>query len=145
MLVRLLYASRAAKGIDDKLIDSILHCSQENNLKHGISGVLCMDHHTDLFLQVLEGSRPAVNRLFGNIGRDPRHQDVMLLDFAEIKERRFSGWRMGSVHLDKVNLSTILRFSETARLDPYTMSGAGALALIEELTNSAAIVGREAR
>jgi hypothetical protein len=145
MLVRLLYASRTAKAIDDKLIDAILHCSQENNLVHGITGVLCLDHRTGLFLQVLEGARPAVNRLFTNIMKDPRHDNVLLLMFDEIEERRFPGWRMGSVDLNKINLSTILRFSETSQLDPYAMSGSSALALIEELTNSAAIVGREIR
>jgi len=145
MLVRLLYSSRVIGGIDDALIDAVLECSQANNLDHGITGVLCIDHHTGTFLQVLEGARPAVNQLYTNIMRDTRHQDVFLLLFNEIEERGFSGWRMGSVDLNKVNLSTILRFSETARLDPPSMTGASALALIEELTDSAAIVGREVR
>lgn len=144
MLVRLLYASRSVKGIDDELIESILECSQTNNLEYGITGVLCLDQLSNIFLQVIEGARPAVNSLLRNLMIDPRHADVLLLDFAEIEERKFAGWRMGSVDLNKVNLSTILRYSETAKLDPYTMSGSGALALIEELTASAAIVGRDA-
>ena len=85
MLVRLLYASRAVDGIDEELVDAILERSQDNNRIHGITGVLCMDRQSDLFLQVLEGARPAVNTLFGNIMRDPRHHDVLLLDFAEIE------------------------------------------------------------
>lgn len=145
MLVRLLYSSRVVGGIDDALIDSILECSQANNLDHGITGVLCIDPQSGIFLQALEGARPAVNRLYGNIMRDTRHQDLFLLLFDEIEQRGFPGWRMGSVDLNKVNLSTILRFSETARLDPTSMSGSSALALIQELTNSAAIVGREVR
>ena len=44
-----------------------------------------------------------------------------------------------------VNLSSTLRFSETSMLDPYTMTGSGALALLEELTESAAIIGRDNR
>jgi len=75
----------------------------------------------------------------------PRHADVLLLDFAEIEERRFPGWRVGSVNLNAVNLSTILRFSETSVLDPYTMTGSAATALLEELTESAPIVGRDKR
>lgn len=145
MLVRLLYSSRATRAIDDAFLDSILEQAKRANLEHGLTGVLCIDPQTNTFLQVLEGARPEVNRLYGNLLRDDRHEDVLLLEFSEIAERGFSGWRMGSIDLTKVNLSTILRFSETAKLDPASMSGASALALIEELTSSAAIVGRESR
>jgi hypothetical protein len=82
-----------------------------------------------------------VNRLYANIVRDRRHIDVTLLDFAEIEERRFAGWRMGTVDLNKVNRSSILRYSEKGELDPFSMSGRRALALLEELASSAAIVG----
>ena len=50
---------------------------------------------------------------------------------------------MGSVDLKRINLSTILRFSEKAVLDPFSMTGAGALALLEELVSTAAIVSRD--
>ena len=96
-----------------------------------------------MFLQVLEGGRAAVNTLYGTIVRDPRHRDVTLLDYAEITERRFAGWRMGSVSLNRVNVGTILRFSESPVLDPFSMSGPASLALLEELTSTAAIVGRD--
>jgi len=96
-----------------------------------------------VFLQVLEGGRTAVNALYGTIVRDPRHREVTLLDYAEITERRFAGWRMGSVSLNRVNVGTILRFSESPVLDPFSMSGGATLALLEELTSTAAIVGRD--
>lgn len=145
MLTRLLYASRATKAIDEALVQSILDESRENNVEHGVTGVLCIDPAGQYFLQVIEGARAAVNRLYGNIARDSRHSDLMLLHFEEIEERHFSAWRMGTVDLNKVNLSTILRFSETAKLDPYSMSGTAAMALVEELTNTAAIVSRDGR
>ena len=64
-----------------------------------------------------------MNELYGHILRDPRHKDVTLLDYAEIGERRFATWRMGNVNLNRVNLGTVLRFSETPVLDPFRMSG----------------------
>ena len=143
MLVRLLYASRAAKGIDDALVASILESSQKHNAEHGITGILCTYSQGNVFLQVLEGGRAAVNALYGTIARDPRHRDVTLLDYAEITERRFANWRMGSVNLSRVNLGTILRFSESPVLDPFSMSGHATLALLEELMSTAAIVSRE--
>ena len=143
MLVHLLYTSRAPDGIDDALMYSILEQSRRRNLEHGITGILCTYPETGVFLQAIEGARDPVNRLYGNIVRDRRHTDVTVLHYAEIEERRFASWRMGSVDLKKVNLSTILRFSEKATLDPFTMTGVGALALLEELASTAAIVSRD--
>ena len=144
MLVRLLYASRSATEIDEPLIASILEHSRKYNLEHGITGILCTASPSNVFLQLLEGGRGAVNALYGNIVRDPRHCDVTLLDYAEITERRFAGWRMGRVNLNRINQGTILRFSESAVLDPFTMSGPTALALLDELTSTSAIASGEA-
>ena len=143
MLVRLVYASLAASEIDHAMIAAILEQSQTYNLEHGITGVLCTYPQGNLFLQVLEGSRAEVNQLYATIVRDPRHRDVTLLDYAEIGERRFATWRMGIVNLNRINLGTVLRFSETPALDPFRMSGKAALALLEELMATAAIVSRD--
>lgn len=142
MLVRLLYASRAVESIGSDLIDEILAQSRTRNVEHGITGMLCVCQGGDVFMQVLEGGRVAVNQLYNNILNDRRHRDVMLLDYAEIGERRFAGWRMGCVDLSKVNVSLVLKYSESPRLDPFSVSGRVALALLEELIDTAAIVGR---
>ena len=139
MLVRLLYASRSKDPITDVMIQDILKQSRANNEAQGITGVLSVYESGDTFLQVLEGGRAQVNALYQKISRDPRHQDVVILHHEDISERRFSAWRMGRVNLSKVNRSTIIRFSETASLDPYTLPGAAALRLLEELVATAAI------
>ena len=143
MLVRLLYASRTTTEIDEALVASILERSRQYNQEHGITGILCTASPGNVFLQLLEGGRAAVNTLYGNIVRDPRHTDITLLDYAEISERRFANWRMGRVNLNRVNQGTILRFSENTILDPFSMSGPAALALLEELRTSAALVTRD--
>ena len=140
MLVRLLYASRTTSEIDEALVASILERSRKYNLEHGITGILCTSSPGNVFLQLLEGGRATVNALYGSIVRDPRHQDITLLDYAEIGERRFGSWRMGRVNLNRINQGSILRFSESPVLDPFSMSGETALALLDELTRSAAIV-----
>src|SRR5512134_2418721 len=119
MLVRLLYASRAVAAIGGDLIDEILNESRSHNPEHGITGVLCVCQGGDVFMQVLEGGREEVNRLYGNLLRDPRHRDVTLLDYEEISVRRFAGWRMGRVDLSKVNMTTVLKYSEKPQLDPF--------------------------
>ncbi len=143
MLVRLLYASRSVAPIDEALVASILEKAHEYNAAHGLTGILCTSTEGNVFLQVLEGGRASVNELYGRILRDPRHENVTLLDYEEIGERRFATWRMGNVNLNRVNRGTVLRFSETPVLDPFRMSGKCALALLEELMAGAAIVSRD--
>ena len=140
MLVRLLYASRATSKIDCAAVADIMHLSHEHNPARGITGILC--HSDKVYMQVLEGGREAINTLYATILRDPRHADVILLDYAEIEERRYAGWTMGQANLSKVNASILLRFSVMPEIDPYIMSGKNALALIDELMATAAIVGR---
>ncbi|MBP7745840.1 MAG: BLUF domain-containing protein [Phycisphaerae bacterium] len=140
MLVRLIYASRSTKPINDDMIQNILDQSGRHNVAAGITGVLCVCHG-DIFMQVLEGGREEVNQLYAKLVRDARHTDVTLLDYAEISERRFSSWRMGRVDLDKLNLGIVLKYAEKPQLDPFQLSGRVALALLEELMSTAAIMG----
>jgi len=140
MLVRLLYASRSIRPIGPEVIDSILLQSRKHNPDLGITGILCQSG--DVFMQVLEGGRVPVNQLYNQIVRDPRHQDVAVLHYEEVVERRFAGWTMGQVNLAKVNPSTLLKYCEKPLLDPYSMSGRTSLALLEELIATAQIIGR---
>ena len=48
---------------------------------------------------------------------------------------------MNTPILDLLNPALLLKYSATARLDPYAMSGAVALALLDELVATASIVG----
>jgi hypothetical protein len=140
MLVRLLYASYAAESLTCEAVNSILATSRTHNTLTGITGLLC--YSDKLFIQVLEGGRHEVSTLYNRIARDPRHQQVELLHFEEITERRFADWTMGRVNLTKVNPSLLLKYAESPTLDPGTMSGAQLLALLNELIATAAVMGR---
>lgn len=139
MLVRLLYASRVV-GLGQDTIDSILAQSRQFNPSTGITGILC--YGGGIFLQAIEGGRQAVSELYGHIQKDARHQDVLLLHYEEISERRFGGWTMGQVDTSRVNTNILLKYSERAELDPYNVSGKVSLALLEELMATASIIGR---
>ena len=139
MLVRLLYASRAVDTSSDA-IESILHQSRDHNPSTGVTGVLC--YGSGIFLQALEGGRMAVSQLYGHIQRDPRHKDVVLLQYEEISERRFSGWTMGEVNMNRINAAILLKYAEKPELDPYSVSGSVSMALLEELIATASIIGR---
>src|SRR5512147_2148681 len=137
MLVRLLYASRAAASVDAEALAAIMRQSKQHNAAIGVTGVLCLSE--GLFMQVLEGGRAAVNRLYNRIVADPRHGDVELLVYEEIGERRFAGWAMGEVNLQSLNPALLLKYSETAALDPYAVAGRVSMALFEELAATAAV------
>ena len=140
MLVRLIYVSRAVDQNAKVAIESILEASRSHKLNNGITGILC--HGGDIFLQAIEGGRDAVNKLYNHISQDARHNDVVLLHYEEIRERRFGGWTMGQANLSKLNTSIVLKYSERPEFDPYAVSGDVSLALLEELMATAAIIGR---
>jgi hypothetical protein len=140
MLVRLLYASRAVPAVDQDELVSILKKSKANNLTLGVTGVLCFSE--GIFLQVLEGGRGPVNRLYNRIATDSRHTDVELLCYEEIGERRFAGWSMGQVNMSRLNPALLLKYSERATLDPFSVSGQVSMALFQELMATASIVGQ---
>ncbi|MEY4426675.1 MAG: hypothetical protein RL535_973 [Pseudomonadota bacterium] len=139
MLVRLLYASRAVDA-KPEAIETILSQSRQFNPASGITGILC--YGGGIFLQAIEGGRNAVSDLYGHIQKDVRHKDVVLLHYEEISERRFGGWTMGQVNMEKINSSILLKYAEKPELDPYSTSGTVSMALLEELMATACIIGR---
>ena len=138
MLVRLMYASRAVPSIDHDELHSILRQCKHNNPQHGITGLLCFSG--GIFIQTLEGGRSAVSRLYNRISADPRHTDVVLLSYEEIGERRFAGWAMGQVNMARLNPALLLKYSATATLDPYSVSGKVSMALFDELVATASVM-----
>ena len=137
MLVRLMYASRAAEALRADALGAIVRESTQHNPTVGITGVLCFSG--SIFLQVLEGGRSQVSALYNRIAQDQRHHDVVLLSYDEIDERSFSGWAMGQVNLARLNPGLLLKYSEAAVLDPYTVSGKVSKALFAELVATASV------
>ena len=138
MLVRLMYASRAAAALGADDVAGVLRQSVANNPRFGVTGVLC--HSGDIFLQVLEGGRSQVSALYHRIAQDRRHRDVVLMSYEEIDERSFAGWAMGQVNMARLNPALLLKYSEAAVLDPYAVSGKVSMALFNELVATAAVV-----
>jgi len=142
MLVRCLYASRVAAPLPAAVLDQILVQSHRNNPSRGITGLLCFT--SNVFVQVLEGGRDEVCELYNAIVRDERHSQVRLLAFEEIAERRFGNWTMGQVDVMAVNPSLLLKYSKTASLDPFAITGQATMALLTELVATGSITRRGA-
>ncbi|MCG7755463.1 MAG: BLUF domain-containing protein [Nitrosomonas sp.] len=54
----------------------------------------------EYFAQVFEGVHDQIQETFERIQCDPRHDDVVVLDFEPVDARRFSRWSMGYIGCD---------------------------------------------
>jgi hypothetical protein len=118
MLVRLLYVSKEIAEQPSQFAESNLDKFRIENKLSEITGVLCSGE--GIFLQVLEGERSTVNKLYVTICKDQRHTDIELLHYEEIKDRVFYAWSM-----DYIPISTLYEMIKIQNpdFDPYLSSG----------------------
>ena len=131
MLTRLLYVSKPVGPITTHVTASLLENSRVSNKKSEITGVLCQG--TGIYMQVLEGERSAINALYSRIIADTRHQQVELLSFEEVDQRRYGQWSMALVQLSVDDPMVQMAHPE---FDPYSASSKDAMRMIDELINS---------
>ena len=97
-LIKIVYVSAATKPFAPATLRELLSKARSFNSSVGVSGLLL--YHEQSFFQILEGQKEDVIPLFNHIGRDPRHDRVLLLSRQEVKERNFGAWSMGFVDVD---------------------------------------------
>lgn len=88
---QLVYTSRPF-GFDAYTLDDILITARRRNHANGITGALIC--RADIYMQILEGPRDAVNATFARIMRDKRHLEVALIYAGDIEDRLFPDWDM---------------------------------------------------
>ena len=96
-LIRLIYRSDATQPVDRALLRDIESTSKTYNRANNITGLLVATERQ--FLQVLEGPRSAINRLYPRIVRDPRHENCIILTYHTLIRRGFEDWSMRAVGL----------------------------------------------
>lgn len=89
---KICYVSRSLLNGDLGAIEALRQTSIARNAVRGICGALYYDHTT--FFQILEGESEAIDKLFGAISRDSRHEDVVLLFSDEVDTKLFEPWEM---------------------------------------------------
>lgn len=135
MLIRLIYVSKAVDPQSPALTDSILRQAQAWNTQNDICGVLCEGQ--GVFLQVLEGERGAVTRLYARIYADPRHKELELIHCETINERRYGGWSMARVSLSDLDPQTRIVWPE---FDAYSANGQRVMARIDALIAAGRVI-----
>ncbi|MDB4293549.1 BLUF domain-containing protein, partial [Maribacter sp.] len=91
-IYQLTYSSYPLADVTADQIEDVLKVSRENNSKRSITG--CMVYHNKQFIQILEGKKPIVKKLFQTILRDNRHNKVHLIWKGSNEERSFTAWDM---------------------------------------------------
>ena len=100
----IVYASSARWHLTEIELEDILRRARSNNTNHGISGLLLYSDGN--FLQVLEGKKETVEKLFHRIELDNRHVGVIRLMEITSQERNFDGWSMGYRKINGQELET---------------------------------------
>ncbi|MEO7941152.1 MAG: BLUF domain-containing protein [Burkholderiaceae bacterium] len=131
MLVSLFYVSRAVGPQTTTVTSSLLTTARAHNAAHDISGVLFQGQ--GMYLQLLEGERSAVNRLYARILADQRHADAEILFLHEVTSRRFSTWSMAHVALSGMDPMVQMNHPE---FDPYAASAQGAARMLDDFIAS---------
>ena len=80
-------------------LNDIAEVAIERNQADNITGILCYDN--GYFFQCVEGSEQALTNLKNRLLVDDRHKDLKILDFSAIAERRFVGWSLRSITLER--------------------------------------------
>lgn len=92
MLCYLIHTSIATfDNVHETLLD-IDNVAHAQNPKHGITGLLLYDN--GLFFQILEGEEKEVDTLYGNVKRDSRNTNVVLITKQQLEKRNFPNWTM---------------------------------------------------
>jgi hypothetical protein len=133
-LVRLVYASQISDHFSADDIESILRKARKNNKELNVTGLLCFNRK--YFLQCLEGSRTNVNTIYHRILNDPKHNNIVMLDYKEIITREFDQWEMGYMPESSLTAPLNLKFSGTPEFEPYDMSGESAHQLMLQLRDT---------
>ena len=110
MLISLIYVSAAAHLMSSEELLEVLHTSYKNNEEKSVTGMLL--YKGGNFMQVLEGPEESVLEIFGEIQRDLRHKDIIVISNEPIKERQFTEWKMAFVNLDAEAVKNEGAFSE---------------------------------
>ena len=100
-------------------LNDIAKTSIRNNKDHNITGILC--YGNGYFFQYIEGTEQALTNLKNQLLMDNRHKDLQMLDFSEIDTRRFQGWSLRSIVLEKW-LFKDLKLQALTPFKPYAWS-----------------------
>ena len=141
-LTRLVYYSTnklPAAGNISVHLKQILGSAIKNNRHVGVTGGLVFTRN--YFMQVLEGERAALTKLFVTISTDPRHEHVELVEWKTAGARFFGAWSMGYAATPQLARDLWSTFNIRGSFDPKKLTGDQLSQLVLELVSKEEGVG----
>lgn len=122
ILERIVYVSDATRP-DPALLTlaDILAVSDRNNRRDGLTGGLLVT--TTQFLQVLEGARQDLDRTLARIDKDPRHQNLRILNRHSIETRLFGNWTMVAARVTPTQAGVMNEIVDLSSENPNAACG----------------------
>ncbi len=133
MIYRLIYCSTATSRANTEDMHKLIELSKQSNSQHDITGLFA--YNSRFFLQSIEGARELVNELYARIQHDPRNQHVVLVKYAQVSERLWSGWSAKFLMPTKETTDLMRRYATQSLFNPYTMHPESAQQLLTELAH----------
>ena len=96
----LIYVSSATHEMNKEELAEILDTARKKNAHISITGMLL--YKDGNFMQMLEGEKESVLKLFEKIKKDPRHKDVTTVIEREAPRRTFPDWTMGFRNMQQI-------------------------------------------
>jgi len=90
---QVIYISEAADVMDSETLLGILKKSRDYNERMSITGILLYRNNT--FIQLLEGPKENIKKLYDKIKLDSRHKNCFVILEQDTKSRSFPNWSMG--------------------------------------------------
>lgn len=117
----------AKYSIEDEL-SKILKVAQARNSAVDVTGALLVCD--GWFVQELEGPMQPVLKTYGRIKRDPRHEQLTIIEAIPTGERHFANWSMCGLQVSAVDREIVQVLSSSGAFNPTKLSAARALNLL---------------
>ena len=135
-LLQIIYVSTAVRPMSTGDLVSLLLKARIRNERMGITGMLL--YREGRFIEVLEGEKANVERIFADIEQDGRHKSVDVLRSEPVPFRSFPNWSMGFEGFDSTSVPAFSGFLEQdARPDYFDEESVEAHAILLAFKNSA--------
>ena len=109
-MYHLVYTSHAVEPFSQEYLIDLLRESRSVNRQHQITGMLL--YLNGKFIQILEGKRDDVQKIYQKILQDKRHQRVIKIMEGNSPDRVFHNWSMGFKMLSHTEFEKITGFTD---------------------------------
>lgn len=114
----LIYLSTSSIYFKPDSLEEMLIDFRACNAKEQITGLLL--YNFGQFLQFIEGSDKAVNKLIRKIEKDNRHHSLVILETGPLTERIFPDWSMSYKDISQIEINSFESFVNPLKSNLFT-------------------------